>query len=80
MGTILFDLKTRGRADSGTYATAAQLGGYASLAAEHNMRFDGMVTIWSRPGKWPAATFATPEICGTAWDAAWRTYIDSLLF
>lgn len=77
---VLFDLKSRGQRHSGTYSTAAQLGGYITLAARWAIAFDLAATIWARPNRYPTVSLYSIPDCLTAWHAAWCAYQASLPF
>ena len=79
-GHVAFDLKSRGQRHSGTYSTAAQLGGYITLAERWGITFDIAATIWARPGRWPTVSLYSIDDCRTAWAKAWAAYQQSLPF
>jgi hypothetical protein len=73
--TILADLKSLGSAESSTYCTRAQLGGYAALLkASHGVVVDACQTIWCRPGSTTFSPLYSVQECRTAWAGAWATY------
>jgi hypothetical protein len=77
---ILFDLKSRSNAKAGTYSTAAQLGGYITMAARWGIHFDAAATIWARPNRYPTVSLYSITDCQTAWDQAWMAYQATLPF
>lgn len=77
---MLFDLKSRGQRHSGTYSTAAQMGGYLLMAARWGIAFDGAATIWARPNRYPTVSLYTVEDCLAAWGQAWDNYQATLPF
>lgn len=77
---VLFDLKSRGQRQSGTYSTAAQLGGYITLSARWGITFDMAATIWARPNRYPTVSLYSISDCIAAWQAAWHTYQATLPF
>jgi hypothetical protein len=73
--TILADLKSLGSAESSTYCTRAQLGGYAALLkASHGVVVDACQTIWCRPGQTTFSPLYSLSECRTAWAGAWATF------
>jgi hypothetical protein len=73
--TILADLKSLGSAESSTYCTRAQLGGYAALLkASHGVVVDACQTIWARPGSTTFSPLYSVAECRTAWAGAWATF------
>jgi len=73
--TILADLKSLGSAESSTYCTRAQLGGYAALLkASHGVVVDACQTIWCRPGSTTFSPLYSLAECRMAWASAWATY------
>jgi len=73
--TILADLKSLGSAESSTYCTRAQLGGYAALLkASHGVVVDACQTIWCRPGSSTFSPLYSVAECRMAWAGAWATY------
>jgi hypothetical protein len=73
--TILADLKSLGSAESSTYCTRAQLGGYAALLkASHGVVVDACQTIWCRPGQTTFSPLYSVAECRMAWAGAWATY------
>jgi hypothetical protein len=73
--TILADLKSLGSAESSTYCTRAQLGGYAALLkASHGVVVDACQTIWCRPGQTTFSPLYSLAECRLAWAGAWATY------
>jgi hypothetical protein len=79
-GHVLFDLKSRSQPHSGTYSTAAQLGGYITLAARWGLHFDSAATIWARPNRYPTVSVYSISDCQAAWQQAWDTYQATLPF
>lgn len=77
---VLFDLKSRGQRHSGTYSTAAQMGGYLLMARYWGIAFDAAATIWARPNRFPTVTLYTVEDCLAAWGQAWDAYQSTLPF
>jgi hypothetical protein len=75
---VLFDLKSRGHRDAGTYSTAAQLGGYIVLAARWGIHFDHAATVWARPNRYPTLSTYTIGQCLAAWARAWAFYREQL--
>jgi len=73
--TILADLKSLGSAESSTYCTRAQLGGYAALLkASHGVVVDACQTIWCRPGSTTFSPLYSLQECRMAWAGAWATF------
>jgi hypothetical protein len=73
--TILADLKSLGSAESSTYCTRAQLGGYAALLkASHGVVVDACQTIWCRPGQATFSPLYSLSECRLAWAGAWATF------
>jgi hypothetical protein len=73
--TILADLKSLGSAESSTYCTRAQLGGYAALLkASHGVVVDACQTIWCRPGPTTFSPLYSLQECRLAWAGAWATF------
>jgi hypothetical protein len=73
--TILADLKSLGSAESSTYCTRGQLGGYAALLkASHGVVVDACQTIWCRPGSTTFSPLYSLQECRTAWAGAWATF------
>ena len=73
--TILADLKSLGSAESSTYCTRAQLGGYAALLkASHGVVVGACQTIWCRPGQTTFSPLYSLQECRTAWAGAWATW------
>jgi hypothetical protein len=73
--TILADLKSLGSAESSTYCTRAQLGGYAALLkASHGVVVDACQTIWCRPGSTTFSPLYSLSECRLAWAGAWATF------
>ena len=71
---VLADLKTIGTADSHTYCTRAQLGGYMALEATHGNHYDYGQTIWAKPGQASFSTLYSRRECLLAWAAVWTRY------
>jgi hypothetical protein len=73
--TVLADLKSLGSAESSTYCTRAQLGGYmALLEASHGVTVPLGQTIWCRPGSTTFSPLYSRSECLLAWAAAWATW------
>ena len=73
--TVLADLKSLGSAESSTYCTRAQLGGYmALLQASHGVSVPLGQTIWCRPGSTVFSPLYSRQECLLAWAGAWATW------
>ncbi len=66
---ILLDLKTQANPKAGRYSTAAQLGGYITMAHHHGITIDRAATLWAKPQRCSLSSYSTQE-CIDAWQDA----------
>jgi hypothetical protein len=71
---VIADLKSLSSAESSTYCTRAQLGGYMALEATHGVLYDAGQTIWCRPGSTTFSPLYSRAECLLAWAGAWACW------